>query len=326
MLWGTWRVWTIDADRGIRAERRTAISRATGVPAEAVHAAALEQIATRITGGRPKNEAAWPWMITLGTGRQRTSVRQYCPVCLGDDGPPYYRIGWRLAWHTGCARHGVALADGCPSCDRPQQIHHLDADAQDVAMCAACGSDLREAETTPCRPDALEFQQAADHVARTGSGRCFGAAVDAAEWFAIADFFSSVIRQATRNPTKALTQMLTAAGVEWPLRLRAAPGSRIELLGARNREALLGSVQHVMKLDRDGLSNALETTGISRQGLFGERRSVPRTLAAVVPTLPDRAKSHRRQPPRKHRGGPRPRHQVLKMMHRLESRLEGITK
>ena len=193
-------------------------------------------------------------------------------------------------------------------------------------MCAGCGSDLRKAETPPCRADALEFQQAADHVARAGSGQCFGADVDAAEWFAISDFFSSVIRQAIRSPTKALTQMLTAAGVEWPLRLRAAPGSRIELLGVRNREALLGSVQHVMGLDRDDLSNALETAGISQQGLFGERRSVPRTLVCVVPALPDRAKPHRRQSPRKHRGGARPRHQVVKMMGRLESRLEGITK
>ena len=89
---------------------------------------------------------------------------------------------------------------------------------------------------------------------------------------------------------------------------------------------LLGSVQRVMELDRDGLYDALENTDISRQELFGERTTVPRTLAAIVPALPDRAKPRRRQPSRKRRIRPRPRHEVLKMMNRLESRLEDITK
>ena len=326
MLWGAWRVWTIDADRGIPARRRAAISRATGVPREAVEAASLEQIASRVAGRRPKNEAGWPWVTTLGTGRQRTSVRQYCPLCLGEGGPPHYRIGWRLAWHSGCASHGVALAERCPSCDRPQRLHQLAADARDVAACAACGGDLRRAEATPCSTDALELQRTADQVVLTGTGQCFGADVDTAEWFAIADFFASLIRQAIRAPTKGLTEALTAAGVDWPLQLPAAPGSRIELLDRRNRETLLRSLQRIMTLDRDGLYDALETADISRQGLFGERTAVPRTLAAIVPALPDRAKPHRRQPSRKRRSGPRPRHEVQKMMNRLESRLEDGTK
>ncbi len=302
------------------------VCHATGVPPEAVEAAGLEQVAKRIADRRPKTEAGWPWITTLGTGPQRTSVRQYCPLCLRDDGPPHYRIGWRLAWHTGCTTHGVTLADRCPRCDRPQQLHQLTADARDVAACAACGNDLREAETTGCDAAALEFQKTGDQVARVGSGGCFGADVDAAEWFAIADFFSSLTRQAIRTPTKGLTEVLTAAGVEWPLRLPAAPGSRIELLDRRNREVLLGSVQRVMELDRDGLYDALENTDISRQELFGERTTVPRTLAAIVPALPDRAKPRRRQPSRKRRTKPRPRHEILKMMNRLESRLEDITK
>ena len=326
VLWGTWRVWTIDADRGIPARRRAAICRATGVPPEAVEAAALKQIARRVAGRRPTNEGGWPWMTTLRTGRLRTSVPQYCRLCLGDTGAPYYRIGWRLAWHTGCAEHGVTLAETCPGCDRPQQLHQLAVDAHDIAACATCGRDLWKAEATPCDTDALELQRTADQVVLTGTGQCFGADVDTAEWFAIADFFASLIRQAIRAPTKGLTEALTAAGVDWPLQLPAAPGSRIELLDRRNRETLLRSVQRIMTLDRDGLYDALETADISWQGLFGERTAVPRTLAAIVPALPDRAKPHRRQPSRKRRSGPRPRHEVLKMMNRLESRLEDGTK
>ena len=328
MLWPRWRLWTIDADRGIPAERRAVLCRATGIPTAAVHTASLEPIATRIAARRPKNDAAWPWILTLGRDRQHTSVSQYCPGCLEEDDPPHYRIGWRLAWRTSCARHGLTLADRCPSCGKAQQLHHLRADAQHVGGCAACGAELRHAKASPGHAgpaSAVEFQQAADEVARTGRGRYFDADVEAGEWFAIADFFSSVIRRAVSNPTKGLTTALARAGVGWPLRLGATPGARIERLDVRTRQALLGGVQHVMRLGRDELHDALEAAGTSRQGLFGETRQVPTTLAALGPALPDHPKPHGHRLPRKRRGGPRPRHEVLKMMQRLENRLEHIT-
>ena len=80
-----------------------------------------------------------------------------------------------------------------------------------------------------------------------------------------------------------------------------------------------------MRLGRDELHDALDAAGTTRQGLFGETRQVPTTLAALGPALPDHPKLHGRRLPRKRRGGPRPRHEVLKMMQRLENRLEHIT-
>ena len=129
--------------------------------------------ADRIPGRRPTTErpGAWPWIVSLGRRGRRTSAQQYCPACLGEDATPHYRISWRLAWHTGCVRHGCALVDRCARCGSTQQLHHLRADALHVATCTACGADLRAAAASACHPDALAFQQGGDGVIKAGGGR-----------------------------------------------------------------------------------------------------------------------------------------------------------
>ena len=80
--------------------------------------------------------------------------------------------------------------------------------------------------------------------------------------------------------------MLAAAGIEEALRLRAAPGARIELLGVEDRQALLEAVWCMMRLHRNALREALTASGVSRQGLLGGRRNLPEALGPGVPTLP----------------------------------------
>ncbi|MCY4121944.1 MAG: TniQ family protein [Acidobacteria bacterium] len=320
-LWPAWRIWTTDADRGIPTDRRGALERATGVAGAAIEAAALVPIGTRIVGDHPKDQAAWPWISTLGKGGGPTSRRQYCPKCLDEDATSHYRLRWRMAWHAGCAVHGCTLSDRCPRCDSAQQLHRLRADARDIAVCAACGFDLRGIETSPCRADTLEFQKTADRVARAGAGTCFDQQVDAAAWFATADFVCSLIRRVTRSPTKGLTRVLAAAGIDRPLRLHGVPGARIERLGVEDRHALLGAVQRVMRLKPDALSEALKVAGITRQGLLGDRRRLPEALKHALPAMPDRPATDRRRPRRRPRG-PRPRHEVRAMMKRLARKLD----
>lgn len=312
----------MDADRGIPADRRGELCRSAGVTAEAITAAALEPIGSRVAGRRPNDQGAWPWIVSLGRRGRRTSARQYCPACLGEDATPHYRIGWRLAWHTGCVRHGCALVDRCARCGSTQQLHHLRADAQHVATCTACGADLRDAAAGACHPNAVELQYAGDGVIKAGGGGCFDQRVDAAEWFAVADFLCSLVRQTVRSPTKGLSQVLAAAGIEGPLRLQAAPGARIELLGVEDRQALLEAVWCMMRLHPNALREALTASGVSRKGLLGGRRNLPEALGPAVPTLPELTRPGRRQPPRNRPRGPRPRHEVRAMMKRLERQLE----
>ena len=321
-MWPAWRVWNVDADRDIPVERRGELCRNAGVTPEAITAAALEPIGSRVAGRRPNDQGAWPWIVSLGRRGRRTSARQYCPACLAEDATPHYRIGWRLAWHTGCARHGRVLVDRCARCDSTQQLQHLRADARHIARCTTCGADLRDAAASACYPDALEFQQAGDRVIKAGEGRCFDENVDAAQWFAVADFLCSLVRQTVRSPTKGLSRVLAAAGIEGPLRCQAAPGARIELLGVKDRQALLQAVWCLMRLHRDALREVLAASGVSREGLLGGRRKLPEALVPAVPTLPELARSGRRRRRLNRPRVPRPRHEVRAMMKRLERQLE----
>ena len=142
------------------------------------------------------------------------------------------------------------------------------------------------------------------------------------EWFAVADFLCSLVRQTVRSPTKGLMQVLAAAGIEGSLRLQTGPGARIELLAVQDRQTLLGPVWRMMRLHRNALREALSVAEVSRQGLLGGRRNLPEALSAAVPTLPEPTRRSRRRPPRKRPSGPRPRHEVRAMMKRLERQLE----
>ena len=173
-----------------------------------------------------------------------------------------------------------------------------------------------------CHPNAVELQYAGDGVIKAGGGGCFDQRVDAAEWFAVADFLCSLVRQTVRSPTKGLSQVLAAAGIEGPLRLHAAPGARIELLGVEDRQALLEAVWCMMRLHPNALREALTASGVSRKGLLGGRRNLPEALGPAVPTLPELTRPGRRQPPRNRPRGPRPQHEVRAMMKRLERQLE----
>ena len=322
VLWPKWRVWTIDADRGIPADHRRALQRCAGVPADAIQAASLETVAVRVAGRRPRDDRAWPWMTAVRSPDRRICVPQFCPRCLAADDPPHYRIDWRLAWHTTCPRHHCALAERCAACGNPQQVHRLAVDARHIGVCAACGTNLGDCVAPAHQEEALRFQEAADNVAMTGTGRCLGNVVGAGEWFVTADFFAGVIRRAARTPSSALTRLLAAVGIEGPLRVPAASGARIERLGRRDRETLLGAVHGFMSMRRSHLEDVIEAAGTSRQTLFGETRKAPRTLATLEAALPDRRRPGGRRAPRARGSGPRPRHEVETMMRRLENRLE----
>ena len=130
-LWPAWRIWTTDADRGIPADRRGDLERATGMAGEAIEAAALVPIGTRIVGDHPKDQAAWPWISTLGTRGGPTSGRQYCPKCLGEDATPHYRLRWRMAWphrwrssRLEFARNAAGPARRLPNAAREAAAHN----------------------------------------------------------------------------------------------------------------------------------------------------------------------------------------------------------
>ena len=322
-LWPGARTWTTDVDRGMTEGQAKALATASGIDAETIGRASLAPLAARIVDGAPPQQGPWPWILTLGTrGVKRSGGSQFCPACLAEDARPYYRVQWRLAWHTACEHHQVGLLDRCPWCAEPLAPHRLRADARHVAWCATCGFDLREAPTKPYLEGALTLQHLADAVAVTGHGEYLGMATSAGVWLASASFLARLVRRAARTRTRGLERLLDAARCSTVQPGGQKAGSSIERLGVEERAAVIDAAGRLMGLGPKGLRRAVEEAGLTRQGWCEQGDTVPEPLARAVPTLPESAAAGAKRP-RRRRSGPRPRHEVRQMMARLE-RVAGL--
>ena len=319
-LWPDWRAWMFDVDRGIPKRQHAALCREAGIKPKALEAAALGPMMMRLLGRTPERCASWTWVLTLGArGARRSGGTQLCPVCLSEDRPPYYRVQWRLAWHTACATHACLLHDRCPECESPIMAHRLQGDAAHIALCAACGTDLRTAPVRPGAGPALDLQSATDRVARDGAGECLGTPVDAPTWLAVADFLVRLVRRSARAPSLGLNALLESVGVDAPPALHGMPGAGIERLQIEERRLILNAVARIMALSADTLQETLNACGLTRQGWIEQGERAPGPLAAMAQALPERRSTTGRKAPRRRRiDRPRPRHEVLQMMARLE--------
>lgn len=321
-VWPKWRIWAQDADRFLDQERIEPLCAVSGITNEALRAATLCPVASQIAGGNPPQKALWPWILTLGArNTKRRSGLQYCPECLAESSTPYYRIQWRFAWHVGCEKHERALHDRCHVCDAPVELHRLLAEDQQVSLCATCKADLRNAGTKPCPVGALAFQRMSDHVVTQDQGLFQGCSIDIHQWFELASFFEGLIRRAIRSKNENLTEFLHQLGVRLPEGLPVIAGAGIEMLRTHDRQKLVGSLYPLMMAGQERFKLALIESGIALQTFCGKTELLPRLLIGMTSSLPDKSRIRTSNPARK-LSGPRPRHEVMRMMARLQRKLE----
>ena len=323
-VWPKWRVWTLDGDRTMPEERLKPLSRQSGISPETFRAAMLHTTACRIHDGWPPEKAIWPWILTLGTrNTKRRSGLQYCPMCLSEDKKPYYRLHWRFVWHTCCEKHGIFLLDRCQACGAPVEPHRLFAEDQHVALCATCKTDLREARPGSSFMEAMGFQNMADRVVLQGHGLFQGQFIEVSEWFRLADFFISLIRRANRSGTVALYDFLHRLDVPLFVGMPVEVGAGIELLRTQERQKLFGSVSRLMVAGREQFEVALNESCITLQGFCGQGETLPEMLAPIVESLLSQPVIRTRKLWRE-KDGPRPRHEVMRMMAKLQRKHEMV--
>lgn len=323
-LWPKWRIWTGDADRFFTDERIQHLSKAAGIPREALKAATLCSVASRIFCGTLPDKMMWPWILALGArNTKRRSGLQYCSACLAEDAKPYYRLQWRFAWYTGCERHNSSLLDRCHACNAPIEPHRLLAEDRNISLCATCKADFRDASISSWSTEARLFQNMADHVVRQNQGIFQGHAVVAAEWFELACFFARLLRRANHGGMEPLREFLERLGVELPGSFTVASELRIELLQTQERQKLVRSIYPVMIANKKQFENALMESGISLQGFCEKDESLPQMLQWITSTLPDKSRARIPKSVRE-LTAPRPRHEVMRMMARLQRRLEMV--
>lgn len=321
-VWPRWRIWTHDADRFISDERIEPLCAVSGIAKETLRASTLYPVVSQIAGGNLTEKAVWPWMLTLGArNTRRRSGLQYCPTCLAEGAAPYYRHQWRFAWHVGCEKHGCSLRDHCQVCDAPVEPHRLLAEDQLIGLCATCKADLRNASTKNCAAGALAFQRMADHIVLHGQGVFQGQTIDAHNWFKLASFFASLIRRASRCESETLADFLQHLGVKLPEGLPVIEGAGIEMLRTHDRQKLLESLHPLMQAGQEQFELALRESGIALQTFCAKGETLPELLIEMTSALPDKSRIRTSKPARQ-LVGPRPRHEVMKMMARLQRKLE----
>ena len=322
VVWPKWRIWTQDADRFPDHERIEQLCAVSGITIESLGAATLFPVASLIAGDSLPAKAVWPWMLTLGArNTKRRSGLQYCPSCLAEGASPYYRLHWRFAWHVGCEKHGCALHDRCHVCDAPVEPHRLFAEDQHVSVCATCKADLRNAAPTPCDTSALAFQRLADDVVLQRHVLFQGQVIDAHKWFELASFFASLIRRASHSKNEALADFLRSVGVKLPEDLPVIMGAGIEMLRTHDRQKLLSGLYSMMLAGREQFELALLESGIALQTFCEKSEALPDLLLELTTALPNKSRIRTGKTLRK-LSGPRPQHEVMRMMARLQRKLE----
>ena len=321
-LWPRWRILTIDPDRWVDEVHLAPLVKASGMSAVAFQASFLRGFAERITSHPLPVKLIWPWVLALGNrNRKRTGGLQYCPACLSEDSKPYFRLQWRFAWHTGCERHRCSLLDRCWRCHAPLEPHRLGAEDENVAVCATCKADLRQAPTVPCVHEAMLFQHTGDQAVRSGHAPGLGQILESNVWFELADFFVSMARRANRHhEARNLIELISAVGGTLPKDIPLISGAGIEQLRTQERQRIFHLVWTLMVMTEDDLLQALLGLNMSRQGLSPKNEHAPTLIEGLAMQLRDNPLPHaERNPPVP--GTPRPRHQVMRMMRSLERKL-----
>lgn len=294
-IWPGWRVWARDPDRGLPGDRMKALEDVSGINGSVFELASLRPVAKSVSACDLEVQTIWPWVLSLGyRNRKRRGGLQYCPECLAEDPGPYYRLQWRLAWHTACKGHGQRLRDCCPNCHGPLEPHRLTGMDATLAVCARCHGDLRAPDSHAPDRDAIAFQNEADRVAQRGSGDWGRTRLSVAEWFELARYFVSLLRKAALGRNRGLDTALEKIGIDPDSLAPSSTGLALEVLTVGERTALMGDAGKLMQAGPERLMAATQDAGVTAQALREIGRRVPRCLYPLIDGLPEdrRESSH----------------------------------
>lgn len=316
-LWPKWRIWTRDPDRGLNGERLSMLAWVSGIAESEFRMACLHPIVAAVTSRFNNDLSTWPWVLALGSrNRRRHGGLQYCLSCLRSDGCPYYRVQWRLCWHTGCPDHGLRLLDRCPHCGGAMEPHLLSAMDGSMAICANCKRDLREAQAVRIGTDALSFQLAADQVVRAGRGPYGITQLHSTEWFALSRYFVALLRKTLLGKSQGLVALAKELGVDMETMATPATGLPLELLPVHERASLLAGAWRMLEAGPGRFLDAAMKSYLLAPSLHERRQPVPACIDNIISALPGKggiSRNRDKQPLLT----PRSRQAVIRMWARL---------
>ncbi|HHH9110673.1 TPA: TniQ family protein, partial [Pseudomonas aeruginosa] len=307
LLWPARRIWTRDCDLGVCGFSLAALANLAGFREESLREATLEPVCRLLGNGLPK-AGITPWVLSQG-GRNvsRAGGLQYCPLCFM--GPrPYYKMQWRLAWHTCCPEHGVQLRDRCPHCQAILSPHRLGYQAIDLRRCHQCHGLLCEAEPKLPSAGAEELELFADSVVRGRSFGFGGLRLSPEDWFALIRGLHRLVRALLGHRTGPARAFLELLDVDLDALPDVSLGLPLESLPVSDRVTYLSAVNSILKAGAARFSTAAESTHLCHSSC---RAAGSRNLPCLAQLLPQTT-------PRTHvhgvsdRDSPRGRNSVLR--------------
>lgn len=282
LIWPGRRIWTRDCDLGICGLSVAALSKQSGLREECLREATLEPVC-KLLGHELPRVGTTPWVLTLG-GRntRRAGGLQYCPICFM--GPrPYYKIQWRLAWHTCCSEHGVLLRDRCPHCQAVLCPHRLDYKALDLRRCDHCHGLLSEAELEFPSAGAEELELFADSIVRGRSDGFGGVRLSPEDWFALMRGLHRLMRVLSTHRTGPARAFLALLDVDIDALPSVSLGLSLECLPVPDRVAYLSAVNSILNAGAARFSAAAATTHLCHSSC---QAAVGRNLSYLTQLLP----------------------------------------
>lgn len=282
LLWPDRRIWTRDCDLAICGLSVAALSRQSGLNEASLREATLEPVC-KLLGHELPRVGITPWVLTLG-GRntRRAGGLQYCPICFL--GPrPYYKLQWRLAWHTCCSEHGVLLRDRCPHCQAVLSPHRLDYQALDLRRCHHCHGLLSEVDPQLSSVGAEEFELFADSIVQGRSDGFGGLRLSPEDWFALMRGLHRLMRALSNHRTGPARAFLELLDVELDALPSISLGLTLESLPVPDRVSYLSAVNSILNAGAAKFSAAAEITNLCHSTC---QAAGGRNLACLAQLLP----------------------------------------
>lgn len=291
LIWPARRVWTRDCDLVVCGISLAALSKQSGLRERSLRDATLEPVC-KLLGHELPRAGITPWVLTLG-GRntKRAGGLQYCPICFMD-ARPYYKVQWRLAWHTYCSEHGVMLRDRCPHCQAVLSPHRLDYQAVDLRRCHQCHGLLSEVDPVPPPAGAKELELFADSIVRGRSDGFGGLRLGPEDWFALIRGLHRLMRALSIHRTGPSKDFLALLDVDLDALPSVSLGLALESLPVSDRVTYLSAVNSILNAGATRFSAAAEAMHLCHSSCQAAGIGTLACLAQLLPKTSPRAYVH----------------------------------
>jgi len=228
---------------------------------------------------KPRSQPRW-WLRSRYGQTPPSYGPMFCPLCLGCDRVPYFRLVWRFGFITTCSTHHTRLVDQCPYCfcapwpsgvGVKSKIHH---NFKSLDYCWHCGESLSEATTEEPGSAQSSFDQS---QLDSGFDEVFGSYAHLGAVRAICQLF-------LRNRPR---ERIEQSGGYWAeladsLSADAKATQAVEQLNITDRHLLIPQIVNMVKNWPAAFLEFTSTTGISKTHFNGAEGLQPIWMSDVV--------------------------------------------